>query len=482
MGCLPKFGELEFATEEPRRYFIPVLSTAVTIADALGENDFAGTLIVDDEGDYVLTRGETVIDAALLEALSVRPVSVPIDDTSTVRDLGAFGIPLPVSRLDFASASLRVTLANPFSEPVSVVLTTGNFRRGSDSLTLATTIPADGGLDTVLDYSGGSFVIGEDELLTSRYDARLPDGRRVALGAGVFAVEQFTPSSVEGMASDLTVPLGRFAVPTDFLADFEPGRARVAEAGIELEIVSGLTAEARATGTATFAVLRDGSRLDIATPFSSGVTLAPATPGGRTRTELLLDGENSDLLTALLAFPDSVVFEVEATLNPGPPARAYRIAAGDSVRLAYAATVPLSVAFDDFAQVDTLALPALGALERVSAAALQIVTANAIPVGASLEVDLLDEFEVGLVDLLGDGATLDPAAYDAESGAVKATSRDTIRVPIAADALPLLRSPTRAVLRVGLQTDSQAAGFVQLRPDQTLDFSVGLDVTLAREP
>lgn len=480
-ACLPKFGELELDPEEPRRYFLPVVASTFSIADALGDNDFNGTLTVDSDGAYVLAQGDTVIEQAVLEAIELPEIAVPIGDTNVVIDFDVLGIPVPISRLDFAAAELEVILANPFSEPVDITLSTPNFVRDRESLSITTSIPAGGTLQQSLDYGGGSFVIGEDNVVAARYDARLPDGRRVRLGAGAFRLASFTPSLVVGNATDISLPLGRFPIATDFLEDFAPGQARVREASIGLTVVSEVTADASARATATFAVLRDSSRFDFVTPFADGVALAPAPPGGSARTELLLDGNNSDLIAALLQFPDSVVFEIDATLNPGPPVRPFRVEAGDSVRLAYEARVPLAVEFEGFAQVDTFLLPALGDLERVSAAALSIVTENGIPLGATVSAALLDEDGDPTSELLvGATTVLRPAVYDVDAGRVSDPRRDTVVVAVAPAAIPLLQTASRAALRVALDTDADA-GFVQLRPDQSLTLEVGLEVTVERQ-
>ena len=479
-ACLPKFGEVEFDGGAPPRYLLPVLASAFSVADALGDNDFDGTLTVTPGGDYLLTRADTVIEQAALQTIELPPVLIPLADTSTVIDFGALGIPVPITRLDLAAAQLEVTLANPRSEAVEVTLTSPNFVRAGQPLSVTAGIAAGGTLAQTLDFGGGSFVIA-DGTVGARYDARLPDGRRVVLGAGAVRLVSPVPSLVVGNATDVSLPIGRFAIATDFLGDFSPGQTRLREASIDLAVGSEVTADASARAAATFAVLRDGSRVDFSTPFGAGIALEPAPPGGRTRTELVLDGANSDLVSALERFPDSIVFEIDATLNPGAPARPFRIDDSDSVRLAYEARVPLAVAFEGFTRVDTVSLPALGELERISAAELLIVTDNGIPLRATVSGVLLDGDDQPVAELLvGETTVLRPAAYDADARQVSGSRRDTVAVAVAPGAIPLLRTAGRAALRITLDTEG-AAGFVQLRPDQSLRLEVGLDVTLERE-
>ena len=482
VACISKYDDLDVADEEPRRYLLPVVTSRLTVAEALGDNDFAGTLTVDAAGDYELARAETVIEQSVLGAFDLPAIPFFLADTAVVIDVAAFGLGVPVTRIDFAAALLVVTLPNPFDEPVTVRLRADNFLRGDTALVTAATIPAGGVLERALDFAGGSFVIGEGGTVSGGYDARLPDGRRVRLGLGTVVLTEFVPTYVEGVAADVSLPLGRFTVPTDFLRSFEPGRARVDSASVALVVLNDLSADVSARATATFAVLRDGRRLNFSTPFADGVRLQPAAGDEPARTDFVLDGTNSDLLSALLNFPDSVVFSIEATLNPGGAPRPYRVRADDSVTVAYRAEVPLRVAFDAFVSADTFLLPDLGELERISAAAVRLTTANRIPVGATVEAFLLDAAGARIAPLLGAAAqVVRPAAYDARVREVTAAAFDTTTVALDPSAIPLLSSADRAELVVSLDTDARDAAFVQLRPDHTLSFSLGLDVILERE-
>ena len=481
-GCISKYDDLDFADGEPRRYLLPVVSSRLTVAEALGDNDFAGTLTVDAAGDYELSRAETVIEQSVLGAIDLPAIPFFLADTTVAFDIAALGLGIPITRIDFAAATIAVTLPNPYAEPVEVRLRADNFVRADTALVTTATIPAGGVLERAIDFAGGSFVIGAEGLLTGGYDARLPDGRRVRLGLGTVVLSDFAPALVEGVAADVSLPLGRFTVPTDFLRSFEPGRARVDSASVALAVVNDLSADVSARATETFAVLRDGGRVDFATPFGDGVSLRPATGDEPARTDFVLDGSNSDLLSALLNFPDSVVFAIEATLNPGGEPRPYRVRAEDSVTVAYRAEVPLRVAFEDFVSADTFLLPDLGTLERITAAAVQLSTVNGIPVGATVEAFLLDSVGARIAPLLGETArVVRPAAYDAAAAVVTAPTLDTATVALDPAAIPLLSRAARAELVVSLDTDPTAGTFVQLRPDYTLSFSLGLDVTLERE-
>ena len=478
-ACTSPLGDIGFDESERPRYALPLLATTFTLEDALQGFDFIGALR-DDDG-LRLVREDTIFSDRVLKSVVLDDIAAPLPDTNNTVSLRDFGFDIPVSKVGLRRANFNYALSSGSDEALEVELRVPNLTdRNGDTLVVRETIAPNGAVTGGRPVNGFTISLNPAADFTINYTARTPSGEAAELALAVVQLSEMEANFVEGSLDSFPYLLGANTLITDYLTTFEPNSASVLDARVTVEITNTAAVPLRFDGLGSYAALRDGGRFPFNSSLAGGVPLDfPAVSGDTARTRFTLDDSNSSLLAAVRQFPDSLVFDLQAVVNPDRLDETFRVNYLDRVIGAFIFDIPLAVDFDGFTVEEDFSFGAVDQLDSLSEATLVLASRNSVGLAASGQVYLLDQDSTVLDSLFERPELLvDAATVGADSEIVGANDY-VARIPLSRVQLAQIRRSPLARIALRLDTpDDDGSDFAQLRYTDELDLRVGLDFTL----
>jgi len=462
-----------FSDGNQPRHGLPLLSTSFTLAEALGEEDFSGRLVLDDTLRLKLI--DTVFNRRIINEVDIEPLPIPLTDTVSTFDLEELGVDIPFTELAFASGQLRFAAASRVSEPLMVrfeveeaILPNGE----PSTATLMLDPNSDG--EVAIPLAGKRLVIPEGRI-TVNYSALNAEGESQELRIAFMIFEDARPSAARGAFKNFRYPLGQESVETLFFRDFDPQSASLRDARVTINLRSTVSLPLSLRAARSFVVLRDGSELDFSSPLNEGVPIpASGEIGDTVLRSIAITPSNSDLIDAVSRFPDSVVFDLEVISNPDALDESFTIDGNDKVLGTFELDVPLDIRFEQFAVERDFASNA-NLPEGVTDVELVLTTENMIGLSAKLQLETLNAGEPA--EALFD----EPILVLAEADPVSATSGlGLARIPITPTQLETISGGDSLRATLQLSTLGGASDFTALRPQDTVQLSLAAEFQLER--
>ena len=478
-ACTKPLGDIGFSESEKPRYAVPLLATEFTLRDALQGFDFVGTLR--DDGGLRLVREDTIFNDRVVKSVEIQDLAAPLPDTFNTVSLRDFGFDIPISKLGLRSGLFSYALASGSDVPLEVTLVIPNLVNvNGDELQIVTVVAPGESITGTQQLAGRTIELNAAADFTINYTARTPSGQPTKLALAIVELSELIPQFVEGGLDSFPYQLGANTLRTEYLNTFEPNSASVLDASVTVEITNTAPVPLRFDGLGSYAALRDGGEFPFNTALPGGVLLNfPAQSGDTARTQFTLDDTNSDLLAAVRQFPDSLVFDLQAVVNPFREDETYRVEYLDRVIGKFIFDIPLAVDFDGFVVDQNFSFGEVEELERLGEAELVIVSTNLFGLQADAQVYLLSPDSVVVDSLFAMPLQL------VESGILDATGRVTepgeyvAELPLSQDQLAAIRAAPRAVARIFLRTpDGGQSEYAQLDYADLIKLRLGLNFSL----
>ncbi len=474
-GCLSV--DVGFSESDKPRYALPLLQTEFTLRDALDGFDFVGTLR--DEDGLRLVRRDTIFDRPLVEAIQFDDIGAPLPDTVNSVPLSMLGVNLPLTEIGLATGRFNYAFSSNSNEPLEVELQFINISTSTqDTLTVIEMLAPGGEATGFTNLSGGVIRLDAAGTLQVNYTARTPSGAPRVLQLALISLDRINVSYAVGTLDNFPYDLGSKVIETLYLRTFLPNTASVRDASVTVQVTSTAPLPIRLDIRESYAVLRDGSRIDFATPLTTGVLLdIPAQSGDTAVTDIVLDETNSGLLDAVRQFPDSLVFVTTAVSNPDGENVMYTVLQEDKIVGVFLFDIPLAVDFDGFQVEEDFSFGELEEIEGLSDVELTLSSENLIGLNGAAQIYLLGDSTEVVDSLFNMPRILVSAAeLDAEGNSL-APGLDEVTIAIDDAQLDKIRSNPAARIRLLLDTPAGDEVYARLDFEQSLALQVGITFT-----
>lgn len=235
----------------------------------------------------------------------------------------------------------------------------------------------------------------------------------------------------------------------------------------------------------TFEVENATQNLTVTSPFDNTVTISsdPA-PYSPSITSVLMDNNNSNVVTVVDIEPDRLIYDATATTNPGGGNNVNWIADTSRIRLEMDAVLPFEGTASDFSINDTTEVdifPLGDDIEEIVSITLRLAINNGFPTDGYAQVWFLDSNDVVIDSLFSNARTrvlasgvLSGSSIDQNNGKVQTISDITID----RDKLENLEAMgfRKMATKGWVETTDMGQTVVRILQEYTMDLFLGMNV------
>lgn len=488
--------------EHTAEYAFPLMSTQLNLRDLMFEilNDTLGgdTIVVNPDNTMTLYYSGDVAEKPatdIFEFFKFPDAPIPVADT-----LYDFPLTVPdsvfIRRADVAAGKMNVVIKNGFTEPITGAFYIPQMSKNGVVFKYPFAIAA-GALSISPQFDlAGYLLLSDNNKLQFRYEAYLPDGTRVQIpesspgvpGVGVL-LSGFTLSYVEGYWGNSEYDLTRDTIDIDINNTSLKGNVQVKDPKVTMTVSNSWGFPTRGVVKYLSFLGKDGKEYKLESTVFNGDSIDFAYPSlaagevGQTKfTHVVLDGTNSNIAEIFNAQPVRLIYEVSGISNAkkdptivGFLTDKSTIALHMSVELVlegsaqdFGAEQILNLNFGDYADIDT---------SHIEAVEFKLVTENATPIGAALQLYFQDSSGVSLDSLfIGAPRAIMEAAPVGADGIATGQTRTETFVPMDIDRFDRVRQSEKLLLRTFFTTANGGTTPVKLLATQSTAIKLGLKV------
>lgn len=474
-------------------FAVPLLNSRVTIKDVLDSNASIDGLTVDPDGTLRLQyRGAESRQegAAIFQELTDDfPPAFPVPLPETRYPLSLIST-IELDRLDFKAGQFVYYFENPNLESLTVEFEFSSLRKDGVPLRITAEVPAFSGSgmrpaatnsDGPIDLSAYRLLPDDNEIIL-RYSAKNENGEDRPLTNFVVQLQNPAFSYAEGYLGQFLIEGVQDSVGIDFVEGHTGSNIQFADprAILEVENSFGVPTQAQIN---EFVVQRsDGTEQEVRSSQIDQGLLFPYPAlnevGVVASGAFIFDQDNSNIVELFAANPVSMVYAVDALVNPQEDENLVGFITDSSYyTLQLTVDLPLFGTASEYVLTDTSDLN-LGEIGEIERATFKIIAENELGIDATVQAYFLDAQGAVLETLFADrqliaqAATVDGAGFS-DTPAVTTTFVETDAVRT-----QRIRQASQLALEIGFSTDTNAPQAVRILEQQGIRVKIGAVLTV----
>lgn len=471
--------------EEEIELAIPLINTEFVVSDFTGEDGPDNVRIRIDEEDRVtiIYNGDVVRQPASAIFTPVPFFEIPLLDT-------AFTVPVPFAtdqRVDFAifgNTNLTVRFTSEFTEDVDVTVTIPQLSKDGEIFKMDLTIPYNG--TSPVNFISDPFplqdwvLMGEDNIITINYNARLSDGSRLLLPGAFVNFDIVTFDYIEGyFGSEI------FDIQGDFIAigvldNWVSGGLEFEDPKVKIFVENAFGFPVRSIFKKMQVVTTTGEMLDMESDIiEDNVDFAyPALDevGEVKITEFSFHKDNSNIVDLFKEKVRRVTYDIDAGANPDMDEEVTGFVSKESYFLVNVdVELPLEGSVNNLVLQDTVDLD-LEDLEDVTSAEFKTVIANDFPADVTLQSYFYDEDDNLLDSLFQERLLLPAAVVDPATGKTLPAEEVISYEEFVEGRFEQLKKGKKVLVNVKINTQQASNGPLWIYNDYGIRFKIGAKV------
>jgi len=524
------------STIQPLRHLLPAFLLLLLFAGSCNVQDYDGLEVEDHDAEYAVSLLHTTLEISdlvnniLNDSLSTDTIVINADQTMTLFYSGdvaekqatdifqffenglvpiadsVFNAPfdapdsVTVYRIDFNAGQMNLVIRNPLSEPITGTFYILQMTENGVPFSMPFTAPAN---STSIPWIsppvnlGGKVLTSNNNTLTFRYEAYLPDGTRIIIpeispgtpGMGML-FQNITFSYMEGYYGYNEYPLTLDTIDIDINQTNLDGDVTISNPKVRITIANSYGFPTRGKVTVLKFVGKDGIIRDLeSTVIDTGgidfayPSLAAGEVGQFKYTSFDFDRSNSNIDEIFNSQPIQLIYALNgiANVNRDPNLIGF-LTDSSIIRMQvdvelllegslrnFGAEQLLDFDFGDFADSD---------ISELTGVEFKLVTENRTPIASNLQLRFLDE-NGAVIDSLFDTSTppfvIQSPGVDANGVAIGMERTETY-IPMSIERFDRVRKSKQMFLETSFTTAENGNVPVKILADGTVVIKMGLKV------
>ena len=474
-------------------FALPLINSRVTIKDILDNDgsidqlmvDLDGTLRFQYQGTEIRREGAEVFEQLTGDFPPVFPVLLPETrfPLSLISDI-------ELDRLDFKGGQLVYYFENSNPENLSVEFEFSSLQQGGAPLRVTAEVPAFSGVgllpavtnrDGPIDLSTYQLLPDDNEIVL-RYAAKNAGGQDRLLANFVIQIQNPSFSYAEGYLGQFVIEGVEDAVGIDFVERYAASNIQFADPRAMLFVEHSFGVPIQAQINEFIVQNANGTEQEVeSTQIDQGLSFSY--PGldevGTMVSEIFtFDKNNSNILALFAGNPVSMIYDVDALVNPeANPDLVGFITDSSYYTLQLMVDLPLFGSADDYVLRDTLEFN-LREEDEIERASFKIIAENELGVDATVQVHFLDAQGSLIETLFIDRQLIAQAALVDDTGLATSPAVTTTFVETDAVRSERIRQASQMALEIGFSTETNRPNPVRILEQQGLRVKMGAIVTV----
>ena len=397
-------------------FAIPLVDSDIKIVDiAERTQDENLDIVVDDKDRMTLIYNGEVITQTSTQIFGTFPYNQFTEITDSISPID-FPVPEPrsVNRAVFNGTQILFYFESVFTEDINIKIELPQILKDGNPFTASYNIPYEGEATTVLltdsiDMTGWE-INTMNNFLSSRYDARLPNGERVELQQVSFFLDEFNFSYVEGFFGSNTAPLSGDVITVGVFNKWLSGGLTFEDPRVNFQVENSFGFPVRSkVNEITIKTISGNEFMLEGSAVEEGLLFDyPSLDevGQVKLTDFNYDNTNSNLGEIFNEKAESIFYDVSAIANSPDDEEVIGFLTDESYyKVKVALEIPLFCKLNDLKLTDTFDLD-LTKYTDINSAEFKLITENSFPFNIDLTIDLLDENGTRLGQLYKEGDLL----------------------------------------------------------------------------
>ncbi len=472
------FREVDRVDHNPE-LAIPLVNSSLSLDDILeNEEDFSFLTIAPD-GSMSYNYSQDPVEKAaseLIEEMEDFPLAL-VDSFMSV-PVQLFEN-FTVSKLNLKNGTIAFDIQSSHTEDINLKITFPGMTQNGSPFEMQSIIEYQGTTPTTTSISPTSIQNFALNLaggnLDIRYEAYNNAGQRVLLDLITGEAKDWTYSSIEGIWANETFTVNSDTIEVDLFDDITDGEISFADPKLILDIQNSIGFPVQMKIENMMAYTVDGNSIPFTSIFSDGYNLKyPGLNemGQETSDQIVLDKNNSNIISILNARPKYIVYDVVGIINPEDAQTTGFIAEDSKVKGEFSIEIPIYGTASDFT-IESISDFELEDIEQISHAEFKLITDNGIPLDLEMQVYFMDENGLEIDSLLQGQTALLSAPEMGANGAVINTTEQTNIIEIPAERVNLIQTAKQIKVKASLSTANQGMTPVRILSTQELKVRLG---------
>ncbi len=463
-------------------FALPLAHGVISLQDMLDETDDLFFLEVDPDGSMRVTfEGDPVskYSTELLGTLPDFPVAIPQNSISL--PFPNFGS-MSVNKIGLKEGTLSFTINSQHTEDVDVLITIPSLKRNGVAFSASMKVV----------YQGSTPTTGAiDPISLAGYELDIPNGdiqleytatiggqdTQVAMILG--EAKNWTYETIEGNWETERFELSRDSIEIDVYDSWIGGDVYFVDPKLNLTIENSFGFPMKAIVKSVLVRTIDNRLIPLESSLlTQGVTLnypALNEQGQSKLTTFSFDRTNSNIDEILNSGPTSIVYVVDAVLNPDGVSTPGFLDDQSGISVTLDAEIPIYGAANNFT-VESSSEVDIDDLDKVESAEFKLTTDNGIP--ADLDIQIYFESATGQIidSLFAIPHNLIQAASVNSNGDAVSNGRQTDYIDISPSRVKLLEEAENLLIHASFSTYNDGQEAVRILSTQELDVQLGLKI------
>jgi len=467
------------SVEHSPEFAVPLVNSTLSLNDVLENDDDLSFLEIDPDGAMTAKYTQENMEQAaseLIQEMEDFPV-VLIDSFMSV-PVNLFEN-LSVSQLNLKNGTLEFDIQSSHTEDIDLTITfPGMTKNGvpfqvqtsmdyQGNTPVSTNIPATPLQDFELSLAGGNLEI--------RYEAYNTMGDRVLLDLISGEAKNWEYSSIEGVWENETFPLDNDTIDIDLFGNSIAGQISLEDPKLAIDLVNSIGFPVQLKIQNMTAYLEDGTSMAVSSILNSGYTLnypALNEMGQEKMDQIVLDKNNSNIISVLNAQPKYIIYDIIAVMNPDSTTANGFITENSKIEAKATLELPIYGTASGFTLESTTAFD-VEDVDVVEYAEFKLVTNNGIPVDLNTQFYFLDDLDNVIDSLFENQQSILQAPEIGANGTVISTTEETNIINIPADKFYRIQSATKVKVNAAFSTANQGTIPVRILTSQELEVRMG---------
>jgi len=475
------FNEIDRVNYTPE-FAVPLISSTLSLEDVLEEQEALSFLTVDTDGSMSINYSKDQIQKQASEFIQeIEDFPIILPDSFISVPVNLFDN-LSVSKLKLKSGTITFDIQSSHAEDIDLRITFPGMTQNGMPFNVQKTIEYQGSTPIAVAIEPVS--INDYELdmpngeLDIRYEAFNTNGERVLLDLITGAASNWEYSRMEGIWTQESFALRTDTIEIDLFKDWVDGQVSLADPKLIIDLSNSIGFPVQMRINNMTAHTSDGNTIPFSSVLEEGYNMSY--PGlsdmdPEKSDQIILDRNNSNIISIFNAQPKFITYEVIAVMNPEDSNEVGFISDNSSIKGGVNLELPIYGTASDFTFENDSDFE-MEDIENVSYAEFKLITNNSIPLDLDIQLYFTDENGNLIDSLFEENHALLTAPEIAANGTIMKSSEQSNIIMVDAARFEKIQSAKKVKVKASISTANDASIPVKILNTQNVEIRMGAKI------
>lgn len=463
-------------------FAVPLINSSLSLDDIIEFEESISFLDIASDGSMSLQYSKDEVEQQadeLIQELQDFPL-VLVDSVMNV-PINLFDN-LEVRKLRLKTGTLSFNLESSHTEDLDVRIIFPGITQNGQAFEMQTSIDYQGSTPLAVPISpqpvGNYEIEMPNGMLEVQYEAFNNQGQRVLLDMVSGEARDWTYDHIEGIWDQESFLLKKDTIEVDLFENWVEGTLSFVDPKLILNLSNSIGFPTQLRLENMMAYTAEGNSIPFTSMLSDGYNINYPTLsaiGEEVTSQIILDKNNSNIISVFKARPQFITYEIRGTINPENSNEIGFVAESSTLKGGISLEVPVYGTASGFTFEEDSELE-LDEIEDISYAEFKLITNNSIPLDLSIQLYFLDENDSILDSLFETRQDLLAAPEIGANGTVLTASEQVNIVEVTQERFDRIRSAKEIRVQAAVSTANEASVPVRIFSHQKVEVKMGAKI------